>query len=121
MWGVNGPARGALVSLHVRFALHPGKTYVSAASFSPRPGFTLAGKWIPLNMDGLFLASLTQPSVFLNFSGYLDAAGRATPSIRIPNVAGLRGLRIFLATLVLDPQAQGGIALVSKEYGATIQ
>lgn len=121
MWGVNGPARGALFSLHVRFASHPGKAYVSAASFSPRPGFTLAGKWIPLNIDGLFQASLTQPSIFLNFTGFLDATGRATPSIRIPNATALRGLRIFLATMVLDPQAPGGIAQVSQEYGATIQ
>lgn len=121
LWGLNQPTLGNVFSLSVRFANLPGRAYVTAASFAPRPGFTVNGHHVPLNPDNLFAASVAIPQIFVNFRGVLDTGGRAFPLVMLPRVAALRGLRVFFATVVVDPNTPSGIGAVSQEYGVTIQ
>lgn len=121
LWGIDTPMPGTVFNLRIRFARHPVKHFLAAASFSPRPGFYIGGRWIPLTPDGLFFLSRQLPHVFGNFAGLLDRTGRASPFVVVPNLPALRGTRLFLAAVVLDPNAPGGIAQVSQEYGATIR
>jgi hypothetical protein len=121
LWGLNAPSVGGLLNLSVRFAAHPRKPYVVAASFSPRPGIPVAGRVIPLYPDDLFRATFALPQVFVHFVGLLDAQGRASPYVLVPKHMSLQGLRFFFAAVVIDSAAPGGIAAVSQEYGVTVQ
>jgi len=121
LWGLNTPTAGASFNVSIRFARHPGKPYVAAASFSPRPGIPVDARVVPLTPDSLFALSVTIPQIFVNFAGILDPNGRATPYVLLPNIAGLKGLRIYLAAVVVDPKAPSAIAQISEQYGVTIQ
>ena len=121
VWGLDTPVPGGVFNISIRFALHPNKPYVMAASFSRTPGIPVGGRIIPLTPDSLFGASVTLPTIFNRFVGILDNGGRGSAYIVIPKVAGLSGLRIFLAAVVIDGAAPGSIALISQAYGATIQ
>ncbi len=121
LWGIDTPTPGGVFNIRIRFANHPGKAYVAAASFSPRPGIPVDSRTIPLTPDNLFAASVVIPQVFVNFRGTLDLNGRASPYIPIPNAGVLKGLRFFLAAVVVDPAAPSSIAQISQEYGVTIQ
>jgi len=120
LWGLNTPTPGGILNVNIRFANHPGKQFMAAASFSPRPGIPVSGRRIPLNPDNLFSASLHVPQIFGNFNGYLDQTGWAASHVVIPKIVGLTGLRFFLAAVVIDPSAPSFIAHVSQEYGITI-
>jgi len=121
LWGLNTPTPGATFFLSVRFAAFAGRPYVTAASLAPRPGIPIDSRTIPLLPDNLFAASTLLPQIFVKFVGVLDANGQATPSIAIPKIPSLRGFRIFLAAVVIDPRAPSSIGQISQEYGATIQ
>jgi hypothetical protein len=121
LWGLNTPTAGAAFNVSIRFASHPGKPYVAAASFSPRPGIPVDARVVPLTPDNLFVLSLTIPQIFVNFAGVLDANGRAAPRVLLPKIPGLKGLRIYLAAVVVDPKAPSAIAQISEQYGVTIQ
>jgi hypothetical protein len=121
LWGTGTPTPGAMFNVSVRFALHPGKAYLAAASLSSRPGIRVDTRTIPLNPDNLFAASLLIPQIFVNFAGTLDASGRAHPSVAIPKAAALKGTRFFLAAVVIDVNAPSALAQISQQYGVTIQ
>jgi hypothetical protein len=121
LWGLNVPSVGGVLNLSVRFAAHPRKPYVAAASLSPRPGIPTAGGVIPLYPDPLFRTTFALPQVFVDFSGFLNAKGEAWPYVLIPKLSGLQGVRLFFAAVAIDGAAPGGIAAVSQEYGVTIQ
>ncbi len=123
LWGLNAPHVGGVLNLSLRFAAHPGKSFVAAAALSPRPGIRVDQRTIYLSPDALFQLSLQAPWMFVNFAGVLDPKGRASPPpyVLIPKVPSLRGLRIFLGAVVLDPAAPSGIAAISQPYGVTIQ
>ena len=121
LWGIDTPTPGGVFNIRIRFANHPGKPYVAAASLSPRPGIPVDSRTIPLTPDNFFAASVVIPQIFVNFQGVLDLNGRASPYIPIPNAAVLKGFRFFLAAVVVDPAAPSSIAQISQEYGVTIQ
>jgi hypothetical protein len=121
LWGLNTPTSGAAFNVSIRFASHPGKSYVAAASFSPRPGIPVDSRMIPLTPDNLFAISLVLPQIFVKFIGVLDGGGRATPYMLLPKIPGLKGLRMYLAAVVIDPQAPSSIAQISQQYGVMIQ
>jgi len=108
---------GSSYSLLVSFLGEGGSLYQGAASLSIRPGIRLGSHWLPLNPDAVFLASLTLPQVFTNFTGTLTGAGRATATFNIPPFEALRGLRVFFAFVTLGA---GGVRSVSNLLGVTI-
>jgi hypothetical protein len=114
-----GPATpGSDYELLVRFLREEGRAYQLAASAGVRPGITVAAGNIPLNPDALFLLSLTNPAVFVGFSGVLDATGRASARVRLPAVPGLRGFRMFFSGVTYGP---GGIRRIAEPIGMTVQ
>jgi len=67
------------------------------------PGFPVApGKHLALNPDALSdLILKSKLPIFMGFLGILDGGGMASPRLLIP--PGFRGLRIYLAGVILDP------------------
>jgi hypothetical protein len=114
-----GPATpGSDYELLVHFLREGGKAYQLAASAGVRPGINLPAGNLPLNFDQLFIQSLTNPSIFVGFSGVLDATGRATARVRLPQASGLRGFRMFFSGTTYD---SGGIRRIAEPIGMTVQ
>lgn len=120
VWGLNAPVVGTTFALNVRFDGHAGKSYVAAASLSTRPGIPVDTRTIPLTPDSIFAATFALPQVFVNFAGTLNANATARPSIVLPPIGALSGIRIYVAAVVFDPAAPSGVAAISQQYGATI-
>ena len=120
VWGLSTPVPGAPLSLSVRFARHPGKLFLAAASFSRSPGIPVDSRFVPLTIDNLFSLSLNTPALFQGFGGTLDSQGRAGMNVIIPNLP-LRGIRMFFAAIVIDLAAPSGIGQISQPYGVTIR
>ena len=121
LWGLGPAVVGGTFNISVRFEGLGGKAYVTGASFGSHPGIRIGARRIPLNLDNLLVATFQVPQVFGRFVGVLDRSDSARPFIRIPNIAALRGQRIFLAAAVVDISAPFGLAGVSQEFGVTIQ
>ena len=101
----------------------PGYSYVLAAGISGvRPGIQLgSGRHLNLNLDPLVIASVHNrlPGIWAPGSGTLNALGEARGTV---NVAGLNpppggfGIPIWIAMIVLDPKAPGGIKYIPDTY-----
>jgi len=109
---------GSTLFLRVSSPNEPGQVYVAALSFGHRPGITVGGRTIYLNPDPLFFASILAGGIFQNFVGVLDARGEGLPSLQIPKIAGLSGLRFYAAAITI---AQNAISVVSNPIVITIQ
>jgi hypothetical protein len=92
-----------------------GRVYALAASSGTTVGIPLGcGLTFPLDFDALLLDSLTNPAVFPNFIGVLDAAGRTSdPRIVVPFLPSLAGIQFDVAFAVLDPNVPCGVTRVS--------
>jgi len=73
-------------------------------------------RYVRLGTDALLMTSLigTAPAMFQGYSGFLDAAGRATAALYVPPVPGLQGLQLQTAFAVTDPQARSGVGFISN-------
>ena len=96
------PDVGKTYSLKLSSANDAGFTYQAALAFSHRPGIKTAAGVIPLAPDAMFRLSVTGAPIFRGFSGLLDSRGAAVLHVDIPNIAALRGLRLFLAAVTVD-------------------
>ena len=85
-------------------------TYLLGASFSSIAGIPLGcGVTFPLDFDWLLVDSLTNPAVFPNFIGSLDAAGRSTaPAIVLPPLPVLLGISFDLGFVTVGPATPCG-------------
>ena len=123
LWAVNAWIAGQRGNLSVNFGpSQGGASYQVAVSLSLFPDIPVgpAGN-IHLMPDHLFIASVVVGSpLFNDFAGVLDLQGRPsrTPNVNIPNLAGLRGLRIYGAAAAYTSL---GIRVVSNAWGITIQ
>ena len=54
------------------------------------------------------------PSVFQNYLGFLDAEGRSSATLAIPNIPDLVGVELQNAFLVLDPAASSFVGMISN-------
>jgi hypothetical protein len=99
-----------------------GLVHVLGLSIGSTPGIPIDVRTLPLNVDGLLLASLlVGPPVFQSFVGTLDALGETVgPAIALPAVPGLVGVAPFVAWLTLDPTAPSGIRTISRATRFTI-
>jgi len=118
--GVGSGSPGTSFHLHLSVPQESGASYVMAAALSPRPGIRTPNHRIQLQPDGLFLTSLTTPSVFEGFRGTLDANGIAEAAIHVPAIPMLQGLRVFVSFVTLRAGAPDGISTVSNLVGFTI-
>ncbi len=99
---------GTVHGLEYCAPLDAGFVYFTMASLAvASPGIPTCGGFVPLTIDGLFLAAL-DPGLGLlpNGIGVLDSDGRTqAPAVALPNNPNLLGLNVALAYAVLDPSA----------------
>ncbi|MBN2491830.1 MAG: hypothetical protein JXQ29_13370 [Planctomycetes bacterium] len=115
------PAVGSSYPVYVSSPADAGKAYLLGASFFPEPGLKIGARTIPLNPDGLFGASQTLPAVFRGFQGVLNPSGQAAAILQIPPVAALRGVSFYVAGVLLDASAPGGIGTITNAEHIVLQ
>jgi len=113
----SGSARpGSTYGLDLRFPASPLATYCCALSFAGlRPGITIGGRMIHVQVDPLFHATACgrMPGLTTGFSGRLDASGAGQASFRI--LSGIPpGTRITVAAAALNPTFPDGIDIASS-------
>jgi len=120
--GTAAPTPGAQYQINIQgTSLDRNLGYLLAASFTPRPGIVLpGGRTVPLVVDPLFLQSLLDPGLFPGFQGALDGNARGQAAINLPNINGLRGIRIFVAGVTLDTVSPAGVRTVTNLLAFTI-
>jgi hypothetical protein len=76
-----------------------------------------------LSVDALLVLSTggVLPSVFKDYSGFLDNSGKATASLEIPNIPALTGVDIYTAFVTLKASAPSGVSAISNTAGFQIQ
>lgn len=99
----------------VDITAEPNAFYRIAASLGDTPGLKLGMRTIPLNVDPLFLATLSDalPTIFRRFSGYLNQRGEARAWIDVPSAAELVGLKFWIAYVTLDANEPFGVKTIS--------
>ncbi len=111
---------GHAVDFLVNFPLYKGKTYVAALSYSHSPGFPVGNYRLHLNLDPLFMVSLTNPALFKN-TGILSTHGTARVTLFVPDIAALAGFRIYMGAVILDPAGKNGFGEATNGLGLTFQ
>ena len=98
-----------------------GLPYQVASSFGSGP-IPIDTRLACLSPDALLWLSIggTVPSVFQNYAGVLDASGKATAMLNIPNIPALAQIRIYTAFITLSGSAPSGIKTISNTYMFTI-
>ena len=90
---VRGSARiGTTSFLELSSSSDAGRPFFVGASFSDQPAIRVGPRYVPLAPGPLFDIQLQTPTVFANFVGQLDTAGRATSAFHIPNWPVIIGL-----------------------------
>jgi len=112
------PAVGKVFHLKVSSPMEAGRPYLTALSFGCTPGFMANGRPIHLNPDPLFFYSLSDPIVFVDFQGALNARGEAFPEFRIPPIKALQGVRFHAVSATIGP---GGLGTISEPVGVTVR
>lgn len=113
---------GTTVRFDLTAASEAGKTYQLGTSLGQGP--IPIGPWkVPLAVDSLLLASTggQLPTVFAAYPGKLDAGGKASANLNLPNLPLLKGVRLYTAFVTLDPNAPSGVSQVSANVPVTIQ
>ena len=100
----------------------PHAPYLLGASFSHTAGIPLGcGVHFPLDFDWLLVDSLTNPVVFPDFVGTLDADGRTTaPAIVLPPLPVLVGISFDLAFVTLGGGTPCGFHRASPAITVTV-
>ncbi len=93
-----------------------GKAYVAGLSLGgTRPGVTLPdGRHLCFNPDALTVLSIhgLLGPLFPGYTGTLDASGKGAAAVDVSALPGLKGTRLWIQALTLDPKAPQGIATV---------
>ncbi|HKB14609.1 MAG TPA: VCBS repeat-containing protein, partial [Planctomycetota bacterium] len=103
-------APGGTVQLQAELPAQPGQAFHLLLSASVATGFPLGTRRVPLDLDGLFVASLGNYSL----AGFLDGTGRATRTVTVPPDPSLSGLTFYAAVVTLGP----GVPFLVKTIGA---
>jgi len=108
------PSPGGMVTLHLSSAGDAGLTYQIGSSLGTGP-ILIDSRKLGLSADAILVVSVGGylPSVFKDYAGVLDAAGKGTGTINIPNIPVLVGLKIHSAFVTLDTSAPSGIKSIS--------
>ncbi|MBN2491585.1 MAG: hypothetical protein JXQ29_12115 [Planctomycetes bacterium] len=115
------PKPGGKVTLDLFAAADAGLPYQLGSSLGLGP-IVLGSRQIDLSLDDLLVLSVGNllPAVFVNYSGVLDASGKAQAAIQIPNLPVLVGVRMHTAFVTVDPLAPFGIKSISGAETLTI-
>ena len=113
---------GTTVDLNLVAPPDAGKPYQMGTALGNGP-LPIGTRQIGLSLDGLLMISINGllPTVFQNYAGLLDTAGKATAKIVIPNEVALKGINLYNAYVTLDPAAPQGVSLISPSVLLAIQ
>ena len=113
------PTPGSLVTFQLKGPAN--KLYQAACSFG-NTGFALdTTRRIPLNVDNLFILSVTNPVLFQNFADRLDANGDGKAGVQLPKIPQLQGLPFYFGFVALDAAAPSFIGNISNDERVDIQ
>jgi hypothetical protein len=108
---------GKTLAINWKAGSSPSKYYKGAAALAERmAGIRFGNRYLPLQLDGLFFASIQLPTVFRNFEGVLDTSGMATGAVNVPNVPALAGFPFSIAWVTVDAGAPYGIQAISGPW-----
>jgi hypothetical protein len=95
--------------------------YQLASSFGAGP-IPIDTRLLGLTYDSLLVISVNGllPTIFQNYSGFLDASGKATAAINIPNIAALDQIRIYTAFVTIKAGEPSSIKTISNTFVFTI-
>ena len=95
--------------------------YQLASSFGAGP-IPIDTRLLGLTYDSLLVISVNNwlPTIFQNYSGFLDASGKATAAINIPSIAALDQIRIYTAFVTIKAGAPSSIQTISNTFVFTI-
>jgi hypothetical protein len=122
LFGSGSGQRGRPILFSLFAPADAGLPYQMASAFGNGP-IPIGPRQIELSPDSLLLISVQGvfPTIFQNYAGFLDAQGNASARLNIPNIAALKGVRIYTAFLTLKPSAPSGVESISKAFLFTIQ
>lgn len=107
---------GSTLTYNLSGAAEAGKPYQVGTSLGvgPTPIGTLS---LPLSVDELLKLSTSglAPGMFVGYVGTLDTQGAGAAKLVIPNIAVLKGVRIYSAVLTLDFKKPFGISQISAK------
>jgi len=114
-------APGGTVDLDLLSASDAGRYYQVASSLGTGP-IPIGSRSLHLSPDALMVITVNGylPSVFVNYAGKLDSAGKAQAHIKIPSNPALKGVRIHSAFVTFDPSAPFGVSQISSTATFTI-
>jgi hypothetical protein len=120
--GAGSPQIGGTIQWLLTATNDPGNVYALGTSLGAGP-ISVDQRVVGLSPDGLLVASLggRLPGVFVGYSGTIDAKGRGTAALQIPNLKLLIGYRLHTAFVTLDPQAPSGINSISNTVMITVR
>jgi len=116
---VGTPNVGATLGLSLQ-GQNPGSTYQVACSLSNAPGIPVDTRNIPLTPDAFMLLSFSLPTVFVQFTGTLDANASARALIVIPPIPMLAGFSFYAGFVTVNPASPSGIENISNDERITI-
>jgi hypothetical protein len=116
------PTPGGTVSLMLESPSDGGLPYQAACSFGLGP-IVLGSRKLELSPDALMGLSTggLLPTVFKNFAGILDNAGKGQADVVLPNTPVIKGLRIYNAFVTVDARAPFGLQSISPSELFLIQ
>ena len=96
------PRVGTSVNLKGRASAN--QPYVGGCSFGHTGTPLSATKAIPIDLDNLFVLSITNPVIFGNFLGLTDGNGDFTMTLNIPAIPQLAGITIWSTAVTANVQ-----------------
>lgn len=119
--GSGNPKPGGTVVLDLQSPGDAGLVYQVGSSLGSGP-IPIGARNLLLSPDDLLVVSTggLLPSIFVDYSGKLDASGKAQAKINILNDSRLTGIRIHSAFVTLDSGAPFGIKSISNPFIFTI-
>ncbi|MCC6672081.1 MAG: hypothetical protein IT458_13545 [Planctomycetes bacterium] len=98
-----------------------GEAYWVALSGGTTPGIPLNNRTIPLNLDGILIASATPGAVLANNVGILPASGQAVAAFAIPPIPALAGITLYAGGITLGPGYASQVKKFSPALAIQIQ
>ena len=119
--GVGAPKPGGKVTLNLDAPVDAGNVYQMASSLGTGP-IAIDTRKLGLTLDPLMIVCVQGllPSVFQSYSGKLDANGKGTAAVAIPNQPAFIGVRLHSAFVTLKIGAPSNISQISPTYTFSI-
>ena len=120
--GTGAGKPGTAFTYYLTSAMEPSLAYQMGSSFGNGP-IPIDTRNLGLSPDTLLVLSTggLLPSVFKDYGGFLDTAGKATATLDIPNIPSLTGIHIYTAFVTLQASAPSGVASISNTFDLQIQ